>query len=394
MTEKLYLCDSYSFQCQASIIDLIDSGDTLDVGVSKTPFFPGGGGQPCDCGYINEFKVTASYEINEIVYHKINRNNVSFNIGDLVFIKVDDSVRLERMRAHSGEHVFSGIAHRLFNVENVGFHMDEDCVMTVDFDRYLDSSNIKQLEIEVNKAIMNNSEITARTFSLAEASEKEYRSKLVFTDDVRIVEIAGVDSCACCAPHVKSTGEIGCVKVLSSASHRSGVRIVLVCGLKALFEFEKRYSQILKISALLCSKYDEAVSAVSELIDSNKSLHYDLDRIKSEHLSYIASKVSKSEIIFEFFEGLSNDDLRIINNNLKGKFSIMSLLLSGSDEIGYSYCVMSERIKLDEFARDFNKNLSGSGGGRGIMIQGRIKARAADVIAFINEMKVEEYENA
>lgn len=394
MTEKLYLKDSYIFSCETVITEIIVDDTSISVAFLHTPFFAGGGGQPSDCGYVNGVYAKDAYEIDGIVYHRLNCKEFPYKVGDNVTVSVCEDIRLERMRAHTGEHILSGVAHNMFGVENVGFHMDENGLMTVDFDKYLDNSKLQLLEENANRCVMDNAEIKINTYAVDDTSQLDFRSKIDFTDDVRIVEISGVDKCACCAPHLRFTGEVGLIKILSSASHRGGVRITLICGRNSYVEFEKRYRQILDISALLCSKYDEVVESVAGLIDNNKSLKYEKEQIRNELLITCAANIQPDEVVFEFYEKLSADELRIINNALADKCKYISLLFSGNDTVGYSYCVYSDRLNLDKFARDLKNSLNGSGGGRGTMIQGKLKASKDDIVRFINEMKVENYENA
>ena len=394
MTDKLYLKDSYLLSVETHISEIIDEGNCLSVVFTVSPFFPGGGGQPSDSGLINEIPVIEAYEQENVIYHRLKDKNFPYSVGDIVLLSVDEKIRFERMRAHTGEHIVSGIAHNLYGAENVGFHMDENGLMTVDFDKYFDKSVLAKIEIEANKCVMADAEIKASIYSSIDIEGIEFRSKLEFKDDVRIVEINGIDRCACCAPHLKTTGEVGSVKILSSASHRGGVRITLVCGLNSYLEFQRRYRQVLDISALLCSKYDECVSCVAELIENNKKLKNEKEQIRNEFLLFIASKIQKSDIIVEFFDQMNIDDLRRINNYLTEKCGIISLLFSGSDEQGYCYCIYSDKLQLAEFFRDFKAALNGTGGGKGAILQGRVKATKNEIYRFISGMKVESYENA
>lgn len=393
MTEQLYLLDSYLFSCKTEIIDIINENGCFSLVFDKTPFFSGGGGQSSDNGFVESIVITEAFEKNGVIYHRIAEKYCPFSAGDLVLVSVDSDSRIEKMRAHTGEHIVSGIAHNLFGVENVGFHMDDNMIMTVDFDKYLDKSQLHLLEVEANKCVMKNLRVSADIYSVDDAAALNYRSKLDFDKDVRIVEIEKTDRCACCAPHLKNTGEVGFIKILSSASHRGGVRITLICGETAYSELEKRYNQIMKISAMLCSEYDKADIAVADLIEANKNLRYEKDMLNNKLLDYISSTIESDEIIIRFFDGLSMDELRYINNNLKSKCKL-SLLFSGNDSSGFSYSFMAESLSLDRLVRDFNNSLGGRGGGRGGLVQGKVSSFKEQIYKYLNEMKVENYENA
>lgn len=394
MTEKLFLVDNYITNCEALLLDIRYGEGYLDLVFDKTPFFPGGGGQPADEGMICGINVISVFESDGIVYHRIPDSMLSLSVGAIVQLSVDYEKRLDRMRAHSGEHILSGLAFELFNTNNVGFHMDESGLMTVDFDKHLGESEIEMLEYEANKCVMNNKLITINTYSYSEASSLNYRSKIELSKDIRIVTIDGIDKCACCAPHVKNTGEIGCIKVLSSCSHRGGVRLTVICGLKAFSEFRKRYNQVLKISARLCSKYDEADTAVCELIDNNKKLNLEIGKMKLSLLDIIAERIMPSPIIVEFLDGYSIDELRLINNSLKGKYKYASFLFSGFGDKRYNYCIISDKLKLGLLVRDMNSVFAGKGGGKGSVAQGTLYAEKDTIVKYLKELQVELYENA
>ncbi len=394
MTEKLYLIDSYLTDYDSKILEIIEYEEYFDVIFDKTPFFPGGGGQPSDKGEVGEFCVIDSYEKDGIVYHRINNKNFFYKVGDIVKLSVYNEIRIERMRAHTGEHIISGVANNKFNVNNVGFHMDENGIMTVDFDKHLDKADLQILELEANRSVMDNRKISVITYSQKEAEEIEFRSKIDFTDDIRIVDIAGIDKCACCAPHLKSTGEVGAIKILSSCSHRGGVRLTIICGVNAYNEFQKRYEQILNISALLCARYDDADIAVAELSENNKALKYELSSLRKENLYFISESIEKSDIICKFFSDLFIDDLRIINNNLIGKFSTASFLFTESEPSKYNYCIFSDKLNLNKLVKDMNLRFNGRGGGKGVMVQGSLFAQKSELIKFVEELQVEKYENA
>lgn len=394
MTEKLYYKDSYLTVCKAEVQDIIYDTDFVLIVLDKTTFFPGGGGQPCDTGMINELIVVEAFEKDGIIFHKLKDKECTVAIGDTVNCGVFYQKRFEYMRAHTGEHILSGVAHNKFGVDNVGFHMDENALMTIDFDKYLDSDSLELIEFSANDFVLKNLKVTAEFFPISEAKKMQYRSKLEFTDDVRIVEIDSVDKCACCAPHLKNTAEAGYIKILSSASHRGGVRLTVKCGMSAYREFAKRYKQVMKISALLCAKHDEADKAVESLIESNKAVKFKQDEIKSEYFEFAASLIEEKDIILQFYKKFSVDDLRNISNLIAAKCSIASVLLSGDDSNGYSYCIYSDRLDMKKFCRAFNSSLNGTGGGKGTMIQGKVRSSASDIEHFIKEMKVEDYENA
>ncbi len=386
MTEKLYYTDSYLSEFEARIVSVENIGKSTAVVLDKTAFFPEGGGQPADTGYIEHCFVCDVQEKDGEIYHIISNDNVP-QIGAVVSCRTDAEKRFARMQSHSGEHIISGIAHSLFGAENVGFHMD-DTLMTVDFNLPLTKEQLKIIEEKANECIYKNLSIKTYTVSAEEAARYNYRSKLEFTGDVRLVEIEDTDLCACCAPHVNSTGEIGIIKILTSASHRGGVRITLICGKTAFDDYIMKHNATMEISALLCAKHNETAAAVKKLIEANTSQKYDFSLQQKNLLSIIADKINPSETIVEFYNNLSMNDLRELVNFTKCKCGKVCIALSGDYEKGYSYCIFSELPELNTIVRDFNNVCKGSGGGKGSMLQGRVKGSKEEINQYFKELKV------
>lgn len=393
MTEKLYYKNSYLISCESKITDIKIIKDNAYLILDKTVFFPTGGGQPCDSGYINNYLVSDVSETDGIILHQLENFNNDLSIGDIVTCKIDSRIRFERMRAHSGEHILSGIAHNLFSLNNVGFHMDDDFVMTVDFDRYLTKSELLELEDKVNRVIRDNFQIKTIFFDKQSEVDFDYRSKIDIDGVIRIVEIEGIDKCACCAPHVRTTSEVTLLKILSCISHRGGCRLTVICGNTAFNDYCLKHNEIINISTTLCSKHTECDAAVNNLLDKNLQLSINLKELNLRLLKHIASSLPAENVAVSFFEELTSDDLRIIANLIADKH-ILIALFSGNDNSGYAYCFYSERIDLSDFAKQFNSALNGRGGGRGNLIQGRVNSPSEFIKAYLEKVTVKYNENA
>lgn len=386
MTEKLYYTDSHMYEFSANILSVENKNGYNCIVLDATAFFPGGGGQACDTGTIENVKVINVFEENEIIYHCVE-NNSGFEKGEPVFCKIDAQLRFSRMQAHSAEHIVSGIAHSLFGVENVGFHSEGD-ILTVDFDKPLAKENLEEIENRANRCVYSNVNIVAKEYSALQAAQISYRSKLDFTGSVRIVEIDGIDKCACCAVHVNSTGEIGIIKILSSVSHRGGVRITMLGGMAAYRDYVEKYRQTMSISAMLCAKHNETDIAVRQLLDSSKELKSKLNEQKSRYLKFIASQIAPSDFLCEFFEDLDMSELIEFIGMLKAKSCNNIFIFSGDDENGYTYCICYENDGFKDTIKEFNIRLNGNGGGKPPIAQGKCKATRNEITQYIEEMRV------
>ena len=257
MTEKLYDKDSHLKEFSATVLSCEKSGENYSVILDKTAFFPEGGGQESDRGDIGEAAVLDVRIVSGEIIHCTDR---PLNIGEEYACTLNWDRRFRNMQNHSGEHIVSGIVHRLYGLNNVGFHLGAE--MTVDFDGAISREQLLEVERLANKAVFQNVPIRAYYPDEKELKALDYRSKLELTENVRIVDIKGYDLCACCAPHVKKTGEIGLIKILDSFKNKGGERIFIKCGIDALDDYNDKYLNVQKISNLLSVKQYEAALAV------------------------------------------------------------------------------------------------------------------------------------
>lgn len=385
---KLYDIDSYTKEFSATVTACDQDLDgNYRVILDKTAFFPTAGGQTCDTGVIGAQDVLDVIIENEIIIH-ILKNPIA--VGDEVNCRIDWDVRFRKMQHHSAEHIVSGIATKIFNCNNVGFHLS-DKEVTIDYDKEFTESDLILLEQKANEAVWDNLEIDARYPDPCDLPNIPYRAKLDLTENVRIVTIPGIDICACCAPHVKRTGEIGVIHLKDMMRHRGGVRIRMICGRDALLDYEEKAKSVLAISNLLSAKQEEVADATEKLLSQITDRNQKIAALTKELAVLKLEKVKKNDgniCIFE--ENADNDTLRLLANLGKEKAGGVFCAFSGNDESGYSYVIVSKEINLKECAKEINTALSGRGGGREDIIQGSFSATKEEIEKYFGDFSKEE----
>lgn len=376
-TRKLYYSDSLLFSFRARLLSVEEIGGKTALVLDATAFFPEGGGQRADTGYIAGIRVMDVQEAGGRILHFTDAKGPFPRTGEELECSVDAGQRLRRMQNHSGEHIVSGIVHNLFGFDNVGFHMGEQC-MTIDFSGELSWDELMKVETLANETVRRNAEINTFFPDPEELKSLEYRSKLELTENVRIVEIEGTDRCACCAPHVRRTGEVGLIKILSSMKHRGGVRVELVCGLDALDTVRGFQKSVTDVSVLLSSKREEVAGAVERLMNERDALKYRLTGLEADIADSIADAAAETDgniCIFRSFE--SDAAMRSLVNRLAEKCGGAAAVFSGSDGAGYRYIIGSASLDMREKAAAINAAISGRGGGKPGMISGSAAAARA-----------------
>lgn len=380
MTEKLYYQDSHLSAFTARITGCEPAGEGYLLTLDRTAFFPEGGGQPGDSGRIGGVFVRDTQEKDGRILHYAE---APLPVGQTVECRLDREQRLRRMQNHTGEHIVSGLIHSLYGYDNVGFHMGERC-MTMDYSGELTGEELERVESAANAAIRDNLPVRAWFPEETELAALPYRSKKELTGPVRIVEIPGIDRCACCAPHAAFIGEVGVIKILSAERHRGGTRLEAICGLDALDDYRRRFASTASVSRALSVPQENVTQGVERLLTEQSrlkervaALSMELVRLRAEATPYTEGNLCV------FDRSLDEIALRELVNLLMEKCAGVAAAFSGDDESGYRYILGSRHVDLRKAGRAINAAIQGKGGGTPEMIQGRAAASAASIRLYI-----------
>ena len=379
-TIKLYENDSYIKNFTAIVIACEEKDGAFLVVLDKTAFFPEGGGQDADKGVIGGIEVLDVQIKDDIIYHKLEK---SLEIGSTVDCNIDWDTRFSRMQNHTGEHIVSGVIHRTFGYNNVGFHMN-DTLVTFDVDGPLNDEQIREVEIKANQAIYGNKSIKAIYPTAEELPDYDYRSKLDITEGVRLIEIEDTDLCACCAPHVARTGEVGIIKIVSYIPYKKGTRIEMLCGALALNDYINVHNANKQIMNMLSAKRFETPVAVERIRTELSSVRAENKKLSGELAMLKMEKHIKDNKVCVFIDGASYDELRNCSNVLIEEHEYC-YLFSNTDENNYIYVVSSKENSVRDLVQNLNKTFNGKGGGRDTYAQGKIVATKEEILSFIEK---------
>ena len=374
MTRKLYYEDAYIKDFVAEVISVEPCDRGYDVVLDKTAFFPEEGGQSADTGKIGDANVIHVYERDGVVHHITDK---APSIGEKTcVINFDD--RFVKMQCHTAEHILCGIIHSLFGLDNVGFHLGEDEV-TFDVSGFLDREALDRVELLANEAVFANLQIETIFPTPEELPSIEYRAKLDINDGVRLVKIGNVDTCACCAPHVSYTGEVGLIKILDFMKHRGGTRIWMVAGSRALMDYRARYENIKAISGMLSTPQLETADTLKSYMAENDVMRAALKQARLRIAELEAEKIEPTDGSAVFYlPDFSIPELIAFSNVANKRIGQLTVALSGT-EGDYKYVISSNTTDLRRVAKEINTALGGRGGGRAEMIQGSFSATLDEI---------------
>ena len=208
------------------------------------------------------------------------------------------------------------------------------------------------------------------------------KHEMFFTE----VRIKGIDVCACCAPHVAYTGEIGLIKILGFQKYKGGTRVSLLAGSRAFDELTKHYNNVKKISNSLSSNPNDICERFQQLQKELYDVKIAKTAVKNEYYSLIASQYDNNiENNIIYFESDSSlEEVRFLVNLLKEKTNKICAVFSGKEN-EYKFIAASNYIDMAKFAQYFRINLKASCGGKSQMIQGSVLAKKEEIIKVLEQ---------
>lgn len=374
MTIRLYNQDSALLDFTATVTGCAEKKGQYVVTLDRTAFFPEGGGQGADHGTLGDAQVIDCHEAGGEVEHLVDR---PLTPGAQVEGHVDAVRRLDMMQQHSGEHIFSGLVCRLFGYDNVGFHIGSEAV-TMDFSGPLTQADIDRVEALANEVVWRNVPVETLLLTPEEREAMHYRSKKALTGEVRIVNIPGADTCACCGTHVKQTGSIGQIKVLGFAKYKSGVRVSILCGRRALAEENALLHQVKESGATLSCKQHEVAEAVQHLLAERDWLRFENEQLGMRLFDMMAAAEAPNAVRMVVCDAIPAGAVRKAAGRLCQGARLGLVLVPR--EAGYSFALSSETEDVRPMTRALCAAFGGKGGGPKDMTQGVLAGGAPEAI--------------
>lgn len=363
--------------------------------LDQTAFFPEGGGQTADRGRLlmladkNNPDSTILMDTNVLDVQEeegriVHYVDSYFPAGTYVKGLLNWKERFSKMQHHSGEHIVSGLVNRRFGYNNVGFHLGSQ-VVTLDFDGILTKEQLRRIEYEANEAVAANLPIFVTYPSKEELDALSYRSKIEIEGQVRIVEVPGYDVCACCAPHMHTTGQIGMIKLVNMHNYKGGVRVYMLCGFAALADYCEKEESVRTIAQSMSANESQVVDAVERLKAEIFRQKGEIMTLVNELLDYkVAAIPAGTEQAVLIEENLEGNQPRELMNKLLEKEIGIAAVFAGTDEKGYRYVLGSRSQDVRNLAKNMNAQLNGRGGGKPEMVQGSVASTKAAIEEFFH----------
>ena len=380
-TEKLYYVNPNLQQFTAQVLSCAPDKGGYRITLDRTAFYPEGGGQACDTGTLGQARVLDVQEQDAQVYHLCDSPLV---VGSTVTGSIDWERRFDLMQQHTGEHIISGIIHRMFGHGNSGFHVGEQ-VMEVDFDGPIPADALAQIEQEANEAVWQDIPLKCWYPDEETLPTVFYRTKRALPWPVRIVQVPGYDSCACCGIHVTTTGQVGLIKILSCVKFHQGVRLELVCGKRAYSIMRDVFDQNKQVSQTFSAKILETADAAKKASEQLAAEKFRAAALEKKVFSYIADAYHGKENVLHFEPGLSSGSIRELTDKIAESCTGWAAVYSGTDAMGYGLCIVSKTGDVKALGAKAAEMLKGRGGGKAGSFQGSFQTTKDQIEHFFAE---------
>ncbi|MBT2762176.1 DHHA1 domain-containing protein [Paenibacillus sp. ISL-20] len=380
MTKKLYYESAYIREWETRITRRLEREDGTYLVMEETAFYPHGGGQPCDLGWIDKIPVLDVVLEEGEILHRVER----LPEKEQVSCRLDWDRRFDHMQHHSGQHLLSAMCLEVCQAETLSFHLGQDYA-TIDIARTdLSQAQLMMLELEVNDQVYLNRKVRNYFVSREQAAALPLVKQPKVTDDIRIVEIEGIEYNACGGTHVSTTGEIGMIKLLRAEKQKGHLRIYFKCGYRALQEFNAGMEILVSLSARFNTAKEEILDRIAKWDQEQKQLQAELNTVKAENDAYLAGKLladRQGSLIKHVFADKPLKDMQNLAAKLTEEADIIVLFVSNADH----KVVLAQRgessLNCGGFFKQHLADYRGKGGGSDKMAQAGF-ATGEDAMAF------------
>lgn len=375
LTEKMYENNAFLRRFTACVLACEPDGKTWQVALDRTAFYPEGGGQPADTGILGGAAVSHTSVREGVVWH---HTDAPLAPGTQVTGEIDWNRRLDHMEQHTGEHILSGTLHRLFGAENVGFHIGDPAVR-MDTDIPLTADQLAQAEAQANAAVRADAPVRCWYPAPAELASLTYRSKKEIDGPVRLTDAGGADLCACCGTHLRTTGQVGLIKILSAQHYKGGMRLAVACGQRAQRAVAETWRDAEEAGVLLSAGPGRLRETVAHSAESTEALHRRMAALQQALGAAWAAGAQPGQPAAFLCPTADSDTLRRLCLAVTGRTNALCGVFSPGGR-GLSYVLHLPGGEARTTAQALNAAFDGRGGGRGELCQGSLATEDFDAV--------------
>ncbi|WP_297091125.1 DHHA1 domain-containing protein [Thermococcus sp.] len=384
MTERLFYQNAYLWEAGARVEKVEKRDKKVRILLDRTIFYPEGGGQPSDRGIIagEGFRITVEkVGGKEEIWHEGKLEGRLPEPGEPVRLILDAEWRYENMRQHTGQHILSAVFKELYDANTTGFQIFKGYnKIEIDYPGELDWDMILEVERKANEVVWRNLPVQVEVYEelpeeLKEKLRKELSDKV--KPPIRIVSIPGVDVIPCGGTHVRSTGEVGIIKVVRFyRKSRKLWRVEFVCGNRALryldeliADYWRSLDEMPNKNRPLIERVGELKAEIERLEGEKDGLRRELWRWKARALLDNAEEISGIKLV-SYIEDAPMKDAQAFAVYLVDKNPGTVVMAAGENYVIFAKNREVEGLSMNDLLRTVLSEVGGGGGGSETLARG------------------------
>jgi alanyl-tRNA synthetase len=374
-TVKLFHTDAYRTEFTAQVLSCVPAGEKWDVVLDQTCFYATAGGQPNDLGVLGGLQVldVREDEAAGVIIHTVNAP-----LSGEVHGEIDWQRRLDHSEQHTGQHLLSGVFERFLDGETVSWHLGADsCTVDIGIDG-LSVQQAEQIELECNRVIRTCLPVVTHVVDKEGVKAFPMRKPPAVEGNIRVVEIQGYDWSGCGGTHVRSTGELGLLKIKSWEKNKKYVRVEFLVGQRALRDYmrldlvTRELARSLSIHVLDLPGYvDRSKEETGGLRKQLKMAQERLLEIEAAELVAEARKIGGTRIVRQIVGARPVDEVKLLAAKVAAHPGTVAIFgTKGAMPQIVLYRSVDLRLDMGAIIRQVLPLIEGKGGGSPIQAQG------------------------
>ncbi len=371
MKNLFYYQDSMLSEFRANVVQTGTEENRNYVVLDNTAFYPTGGGQPHDTGWINDIEIIDVEKVDEEIRHYTLADVTSLN-GE-IHGKLNWTRRFDHMQQHAGQHILTAAFVELFDFATVSFHLGTE-LATIDLNTTdVTAEQLAAVENRTNEIILENRPIDTKWVDKEGLAEYNLRKEVKVDEDIRLVIIPEYDYNGCGGTHPTSTGQVGLIKILATEKMKQQIRIHFVCGQRVLKQLAMRKQVLSDVARQLSVPEENAADALRSFAQTAKTNDKALGEAQDALLVFEARELAKDAIAASVFSNRSIQLLQKLARFITQENpDAIALLVAENDE--KLQFVASRGANITHSMKDISSAIlpliNGKGGGNDALVQG------------------------
>lgn len=371
MKDLLYYQDAMISEFHANVVKTGSDESGNYIVLDNTAFYPTGGGQPHDTGWIQEIEISNVEKVEEEIRHYTTKN--ASTISGEIFAKLNWTRRFDHMQQHTGQHILTAAFVELFDMATTSFHLGTELV-TIDLNiGEITEAQLAAAEKRANEIILENRPIETKWVTKDDLASYNLRKDVKVDEDIRLVIIPDYDYNGCGGTHPTSTGQVGLLKILATEKMKKQIRVHFVCGNRVLDQLAMRKTVLADVARQLSAPEEQAAEAMRKFAATTKQTEKNLKDAQDALLQFEAKELAGEKISARTFENRSIQDLQKLARFITEQNDQAIALLVASNEDKLQFVAArgkAQTTSMKAISTAVLPLVNGKGGGNDALVQG------------------------